>query len=492
MLAYALGRWGACPDLWWWGAFEIATQHMLSYFTAAELAALLSGMGSTGPPPAQHQQLQQMLGVPASLLQQWQLAAGSFQPDGEGESADAAVDYIPSGAWTAAMLVAVQKALSGAPGGVLGGIAMGLAKLAVHPSSSWLSAFEAAVLRALPQASLKEAAAVLWGLSVMGEQPGRALVQAVDARVMAVLEARPPAAAVAGQAAGRASEDWQQWSSLIGSSAHVLPPPAGRAGRAAPSVADAAQLLWSVARLPEPEGVAAWADDLLTAVLPSLAGATQQSLFVLLRSLAWLRHAPGNKQWADVWWQAYAQHLTIPAAAAAPGMTPRHQRSGAPAAAGFSGAGSSAQRDGFHQQQQQQWQQQGGLLLEEQQAERQLKKLQFSPAAEQACQQLTVVLWCFKQLRVRPSAHTGWLATLAAVTQPLLHQVSGERFSLLLSAMARLHVWPGEGWLAAAEGVLRQQPPHMSAQQVQQTVASMRMLGWVALDALTVADSTVT
>jgi hypothetical protein len=125
-----------------------------------------------------------------------------------------------------------------------------------------------------------------------------------------------------------------------------------------------------------------------------------------------------------------------------------------------------------HRLGQAQWQQGLGIS--------QLKKLQHSPDAEEACLQLTVVMWCFGKLHTQPSQQTGWLQTVAAVTQPLLHQLSAERFGLLLFQMAQLHVWPGEGWLGEAEAVLQQHRQHMPAQHVKLAVSSMQAMGCVA------------
>lgn len=417
------------------------------------------------------------------------------------------------------MLVSAQGALSGAPAGALAGILAGLAKLAVQPSTAWMDAFEAAVLSSLPHAGLKDVAAVLWGLSLMAVQPSRALVQAVDSRIMTVLHsstgraragaptaahaagllqpAQGVAAAAAAAAAhaaaadvgftaaadvgpahaGQAAKDaahaaataagdlapLQQWSGLLGRAAHVAPAPpaaASAGGADAPSAAVAAQLLWSVARLPVPEGVAAWADDLLLAVMPSLQVATQQTLFVLLRSLAWLKHTPGCRQWLDVWWTAYAAHLQ-----------PGGQLQGAAAAASSLDV---------HQQQQQQ-QVNPGTRLQSHAVlpQQQLKKLQVTcPAAESTCEQLTVVLWCFRQLHLQPSQQTGWLQAVVAATQPLLPRLSAERFSLLLCQLAQLHVWPGKAWLAHADAVLYQQRQHMSRQQAECAAASLAKMGW--------------
>jgi hypothetical protein len=107
----------------------------------------------------------------------------------------------------------------------------------------------------------------------------------------------------------------------------------------------------------------------------------------------------------------------------------------------------------------------------------QLKKLQHSSDAEETCLQLTVVMWCFGRLHTQPSQQTGWLQTVAAVTQPLLHQLSAERFGLLLFQVAQLHVWPGEEWLQEAEAVLQQHRQHMLAQHVNLAVMNMQAMG---------------
>jgi hypothetical protein len=99
-------------------------------------------------------------------------------------------------------------------------------------------------------------------------------------------------------------------------------------------------------------------------------------------------------------------------------------------------------------------------------------------AAESTCEQLTVVLWCFRQLHVQPSQQTGWLQTVVAVTQPLLPLLSAERFSLLLCQLAQLQVWPGEAWLAHAAAVLHQQRQHLSRQQAASAAASLAKVGW--------------
>lgn len=512
MLMCALGKWRACPDLTWWTAFEDATQHMLSYYTAAELAGLLCGMGNTGPPaPQQQQQLFPPVFTAHTLrLQQEQQHQDRQQHAVPSDLQDSqpAADYLPGGAWTAAMLVSAQKALSGAPAGALGGIAMGLAKLGIHPSCAWLGAFEAAVLAALPQANLKEVAAVLWGLSVMGAQPSMALVLAVDARIMAVLTPGRPReesgatdglristdTASATSAAGSAAvEQLQQWSVLLGSSAVAPLAAAGTAGGEArdgfacsrPSAAVAAQLLWSAAWLSgKPQGVAAWADDLLVAAMPALGSASRDTLFVLLRALTRLQHAPGCKQWVDVWWQAYAAHLPAAQAASPAGPPIAGSVDATVDSDGSSGESSSTWQAGpcaelfVHQQFDSSCDGLDDVGLPKGQQQRQLNKLQYSPAAEQACFQLTVVLWCFRQLRMQPSLQTAWLQTVLAATRPLLHQLSAKRFRLLLAQMVELKMWPGEEWLAAAEATLVQQYQHMSYKQVEQTVAHLRALGW--------------
>jgi hypothetical protein len=508
MLLYALGKWRACPELRWWTAFEDATQHMMPYFTAAELAGLLSGMGNTGPPPAQQQ-----------LLQPGVLWRTKPDQDPEQQLQQPQGDYIPGGAWTAAMLVSAQAALSGAPADALGGIITGLAKLAVHPSTTWMDAFEAAVLAAMPAASLKDVAALLWGLSVMGVQPSRAVVQATDIRIMSVLRrsqyrhagiatgTAAHAVGVAGQGGGLAAlaadelpaahaetgaahaaalvvalnaahaaaapQPLQKWSELWGAAADGLTPAAAAADAGRPSAAVTAQLLWSVSQLPEPEGVAAWADDLVTAVLPSLQHASQETLFVLLRSLAWLNHVPGYRQWLDMWWQAYAAHLQHRTAAAAGVLA---AATSTPVGGTFNVQQHGADSKLLQQQQRQQQQQR-----HDQDQHQHKVQLQPCSSAEATCQQLTVILWCFRQLRSQPSQGTGWLQTIAAVTQPLLHQVSAARLGLLLGQLAQLHVWPGDAWLATAEAVLQQQRQHMSCKQVQQSVVSMQMMGRLLL-----------
>lgn len=268
-------------------------------------------------------------------------------------------------------------------------------------------------------------------------------------------EAAPAVVCVTGDASPPAP--LQQWSGLLGAAGQATAP----APCSWPTGAVAAQLLWSVAWLPQPEGIAAWADDLLTAVMvPGLQHASQETLFVLLRSLAKLQHAPGCRQWVDAWWQAYATHIQPAEQAPAPLRFAE--------AAGGNDWHGSAQAESQHQQQ----------LVP---AGAQLDGLQHCPAAEQACLQLTVVMWCFSRLHVQPSHMTGWLQTVAGVTQPLLHQLSSKRFSLLLLAMARLHVWPGEAWLVEAEAVLLLHARRMPTKQTECAAASLSSMGWPVL-----------
>lgn len=477
MLLTALGKWRASPALWWWAAYEEACQHMLDYCTAAELAALLCGMGSTGPPPpVEHLTVDAVAAaasMPATLAAlaaaQWQAAAGSRQQQLQQVVAAAqpsrirrpyqhkrspqqaqemqapepdASDYIPSGAWTAALLVAARRALPGAPAGTLAGIIMGLARLNIHPSGAWLAAFEAAVLAALPAASLKEAAGVLWGVAVLEEQPSGALVQALDWRIQALLGHNSSARerqqqqrhaltvqALQQAAAAAAAEQSQpqpqhDWSRLFRAD---MPLPGGAAGPAVtPDIA--AQLLWSVATLPQPEGVAPWVDDLLVAVLPSLQLASSSTLLVMLRALAWMKHRPCHARWLEAWAAAFAAASAAPAAEAA-----------------AQAASSSC-----------------------------------CAAAERVCLQWTVVLWCIA--RLGGGASNCCAAALHALapaavdqTQPLLGAVSGPRLCLLLHQVAWLRLWPGEAWVAAAESALAQrQLPQKHAAQAQ---ADLQMLG---------------
>jgi hypothetical protein len=175
-----------------------------------------------------------------------------------------------------------------------------------------------------------------------------------------------------------------------------------------------------------------------------------------------------------MWWQAYAAHLQHRTAAAAAGVL-------AAATSTPVGGTLNVQQHGADgkllQQQQRQQQQQ----RHDQDQHQHKVQLQPCSSAEATCQQLTVILWCFRQLRSQPSEGTGWLQTIAAVTQPLLHQVSAARLGLLLGQLAQLHVWPGDAWLATAEAVLQQQRQHMSCKQVQQSVVSMQMMGRLLL-----------
>lgn len=367
------------------------------------------------------------------------------------------------------------------------------------------------MLTALPHAQLKEVAAVLWGMSVLGAQPCRALVQGMDARIMFILQhvpdgishavrieeqanraamETPTLAAVLTAAAEQEEHDedgseaaqLRQWRGLLGTvpaSSVVV----NAAGAARPSAAVAAQLLWSVAWLPESQGFAAWADDLLTAILPTLGSATQQTLLVLLRSLAWLRHTPGDLWWMDVWWRAYVTHLHIPhQAALRTAQQPTNCSTESPESERLSAVtGRRCQRPASSSVV-------GGTACMPQPCsvhhahspgqEPSTGHHLTSTQAERLCFQLTVVMWCFRRLQMQPSSSTGWLHTCLDISQPLLRQLSAKRFSLLLSQMALLHVWPGERWLSSAEEALLQ---HMHAGvpplQLQQLTANLRTLG---------------
>jgi hypothetical protein len=218
---------------------------------------------------------------------------------------------------------------------------------------------------------------------------------------------------------------------------------------------------------------------LLTAVLPTLNFASRQSLLVLLKSLAWLHHVPGPKCWIDAWWQAYAAHLQ-PKLQAVMGQAGRAAARPTAALTAGTATGAGTVSSFLQQQQRHQGRYESRIRRQDNQLPSTAPLLQFCAAAEETCQQLTVVLSCFLQLAVQPSGSTGWVQTLTAVTQPLLHQLSEQRFSLLLVQVQQSGLWPGEAWLSAAEAVLLQHEGHMPPRRVLQTAGSLRRMGWKA------------
>eukprot|EP00775_Hariotina_reticulata_P012643 gene12643-biopygen14528 len=504
LLAWALGRWGAAPPVWWWHAFEAATAARIQSFTAAELGALLNGMGKTAPALAAaaatvktaHSTLGQLLAATSS-------SSPAYQPDHQDHPLqqqhqwqlqqqltgyDACHFYHPSRSWCDQVLQAARTALADAPAACLTGVLLGLSRLQVRPNSDWLVAFEGAAMAAMPAAKCQDIAGLLWGYSVLQVQPSAGLLHAAFSRVHEQLQQNRVAARL-----GRANK-LSVGSSSSSSSNSRLPQIVSRGSsmnQSAPrhpwavSPATAAHLLWAVAILPVPT-TAPWVDDMLMTVRSSLSSATCDTLVTLLWSLAKLHHVPGCKNWMDSWWAAYWARMTW--------QQQQQQQKAFSAVAAETGkqhAAASevhAARPELHHQLHHQHHPEALVPPALQAAARpDVDDPGLVPPALQAAARpdvddpglvpLLLVLSSFRRLRATPSVDSGWLPCMLAAVQQHLPSASSAQLCLLLRQLAQLHVWPGETWLEAAVDALRQRHCMLQDIEVQAAMRDLQTLG---------------